>query len=174
MFEVLDSPAPWFVSPVQPSPPTCPPEQPHPKKQFKRLVQSHVLRYFRPRYYSLTKPHPIWTTAGPSPYQVAVATVQGKMLLGWYRTERLMRFWSKNRDGVCLLPSCSHLHIPKDIEHVLVHCRSLANTRSTLIEFTRCYADKVPEIQPFITDCLEQFLHHLFRISRTWTPAPLA
>jgi hypothetical protein len=112
------------------------------KSKFSVLVKKHVLnywetklrseaepsdlpslRYFHPEFYSLSKPHPLWSTAGSSPYQVAKATIQAKMLSGRYRTERLMRFWSKNKEGLCLLPSCSELHLQEDLEHILVHCR---------------------------------------------------
>ena len=152
------------------------------------------LKYFQPHFYSLTKPHPLWLTAGASPYQVTKALVQAKMLSGRYRTERLMRHWSKNKDGNCLLPSCDGLS--EDLEHILVTCKSLSVTRQSLASFTKDYAIRFPQIASivqfycsptnpqfvqFLLDCSclpdvivtaqmfgEDILHHLFRITRTW------
>ena len=154
------------------------------------------LLYFHPEFHSLNAPHPLWSTAGTSPYQVAMATVQAKMLSGRYRTERLMRFWTKNTQGVCLLPSCADLNVHEDLEHLLVHCASLADTRAGLIDFNRTYSIDLteicdivshycntsnPQFSQFLVDpsCLPQVitaaqlhgeivLHHIFRIARTW------
>ena len=60
------------------------------------------LKYFHPHYYSLSSPHPLWTTAGSSPYEVKKAVVQARMLSGRYRTEMLRRHWSENKEGHCL------------------------------------------------------------------------
>ena len=189
-----------------------PPSQ---ENQFKILVKKHVLNYweiklrseadssdlsslkhFHPEFQSLSTPHPIWSTAGSSPYQVAKATIQAKMLSGRYRTERLMRFWSKNPGGVCLLPSCSALNVHEDLEHILVHCGSLADTRAGLVDFANTYCQEIaeitelvnlfcnplhPQFSQFLVDCSclaqvitsaqlhgDMVLHHIFRITRTW------
>ena len=92
------------------------------------------LQYFHPEYHSLSKPHPLWTTAGASPYQVAKATIQAKMLSGRYRTEKLSRFWFKNKGGYCLLPSCSGFKVEEDLEHILA-----IHARIGLVDFTRKY-----------------------------------
>ena len=72
---------------------------PQPKDIYKQMIHKHVvshweeklreeaaskssLMFFHPEYYSLTKPHPLWTTAGSDPYQVTMATVQAAMLSG--------------------------------------------------------------------------------------------
>ena len=44
------------------------------------------LTFFLPHFYSLAKPHPIWSTAGNNPYQVQKATCQAQMLSGRYRS----------------------------------------------------------------------------------------
>ena len=64
------------------------------------------LQHFKPYFYSLAKPHPVFTSAGSSPYEVEKSKVQARMLSGRYRTERLRRHWSQNRDSFCLLPTC--------------------------------------------------------------------
>ena len=44
------------------------------------------LSMFRAECMSLANPHPIWTSAGSSPYEIRKATVQARMLSGRYRT----------------------------------------------------------------------------------------
>ena len=46
----------------------------------------HSLKYFKPEYMSLTKPHPLLTSPGASPYEARVQTL---FLSGRYRTELL-------------------------------------------------------------------------------------
>ena len=118
--------------------------EPPSKSYFSALVKKHVLnyweiklrleadsteltslRYFHPEFQSLSRPHFIWTTAGSSPYQVAKAIIQAKMLSGRYRTERLSRFWSKNKEGFCLLPSCHGNMVHEDLEHILIYIVAL-------------------------------------------------
>ena len=79
---------------------------PSTKQAFKNLVKKHVvnywemklrmmasplssLKYFKPSFMSLTRPHPLFTTEGSSPYEVAKARVQALLLSGRYRTEVL-------------------------------------------------------------------------------------
>ena len=187
---------------------------PLPKMSFKRLVKKRVtdyweqllraeaadpryssLLFFNPRFMSLSSPHPIWTTAGSSPAQVAMATVQAQMLSGRYRSESLCRHWSKNRNGFCLLPGCEGL--VEDLPHILSSCSGLASIREKLVRFTLDYCtnsapvlnDLVtslckpqnPNFIQFLLDCSclpevisaaqvygDGVLAHLFRISRTW------
>ena len=146
---------------------------------------------------SLTHPHPLWTTASASPYEVLKARVQATMLSGRYRTERLCRFWSRNKRGFCLAPSCQGLNIPEDLEHILVHCQSLEPARLHLNTFTYNFSlSQHPTIQhilnslsipgndqfvQFLLDCsalpsvistvqslVSQTLTPLFHVSRTW------
>ena len=153
------------------------------------------LTYFKPRFMSLSVPHPIWTTAGSSPGRVAMATIQAQMLSGRYRSESLCKHWSKNRGGFCLLsPSCSE--VEEDIPHILATCSGLALTRDKLVKYTLDYCKDVPHILDLITslcipsspaylqflmDCSvipeviaakqkygDDILDHLFTISRTW------
>ena len=89
------------------------------------------LEYFKPAYMSLSTPHPIWTTAG-SPFEVRKATISAKMLSGRYRTDRLMRHWSKsNPHGLCRLPGCSGEQ--GTLHHILLSCPALAEARGKCI-----------------------------------------
>ena len=92
------------------------------------------LSMFRAECMSLAKPHPIWTSAGSSPYEVRKATVQARMLSGRYRTCWLRRHWSGDPTGVCRVPGCSG--VPGTLGHIVTReCPGLANayTRATAI-----------------------------------------
>ena len=136
------------------------------------------LSFFRPAFMSLTIPHPIWSTAGSSPANVA--TVQAVMLSGRYYTEALCSHWS--------------IDTLEDIQHILQFCPS----RHNITLFTEAYSQKIenPEIVALLTnlcdtnqysfvdfllDCSslpgviagvqqhrQAVLHHLFRVTRTW------
>ena len=183
------------------------------KEAFKKLVKKHVvnyweiklrsdaaplssLMYFKPEFMSLTRPHPLLVTAGASPYEVTKAGVQALLLSGRYRTELLSSNWSSNPEGFCLCPSCKDKNIVEDVEHILLHCGSLAHTREGLVKFTLNYSKSVPLISDtmlsltspsnplyfqFLLDCSVipeiikhvqrqgvQVLEHFFKISRTW------
>ena len=154
------------------------------------------LTSFKPYFMSLTTPHPLWKTAGHSPYKIAMATVQAKMLSGRYRTEGLTRHWNSVNDGCCLLsPSCSDTL--EDLVHILKICPALNGTRSFLYDYTVSYSDSLPinlrnllrkKCDPsmpffvqFILDCLSDanvvlicqeegyhILEPLFNVTRTW------
>ena len=47
------------------------------------------LRYFQPERMSLTKPHPIWLTAGSNPHEISKAVQQARLLSGRYRSASL-------------------------------------------------------------------------------------
>ena len=181
------------------------------KQTYKNLVKKHVIDYwetklrsesaklpslefFHPQFFSLTAPHPIWTTTGYSPTKVSMATVQAQMLSGRYRTELLCSNWSKNTSGHCLLSSTCK--VAEDITHILKCCKSLSSTREKLISFTASYCDDNPAIKDlvqlyctpanpkfcqFLLDCStlpevissvqkngSNVLKHLFNITRIW------
>ena len=116
-------------------------QDPIPKPKFKALVKSRVvdywevklrsdalslssLKFFHPHYMSLLKPHPLWTTCGANPFEVNKAIVQARMLSGRYPTDKLVRHWSRNKSGVCLLPGCSGSALGS-LEHILLQCPTL-------------------------------------------------
>ena len=187
--------------------------KPPPKDEFKVTVKKHVIDYweqklryeaqllpslafFKPQFMSLSKSHPLWTTAGASPTKVVMATVQARFLSGRYRTQSLCRHWS-GTSGTCeLSPDCD---TPEDIPHILQHCKSLNQTREKLMVFTRSYCASHPVITGLVTcycdvgcrlftqfllDCSvlprviaavqvhgQVILTHLFNISRMWVYA---
>ena len=105
------------------------------------------LKYFKPEFLSLNSPHPIFTTLNGNPYETKKAMIQSKFLSGRYRSEKLCRFWSKNKAGICLLNSCKSDTTPDDLEHILFTCNSLADTRKRLMTFTNDYISDKPEIK---------------------------
>ena len=183
------------------------------REDFKKIVKKHVvsyweetlrkeasslksLTYFKSPFMSLVTPHPVWKTAGSSPYKIAMATVQARMLSGRYRTGALTRHWSRAENGSCSLsPLCSNSL--EDLPHMLKDCPALAFTRNWLYDFTTRYAASMPlSIQyllrqkcdpvaptfiPFILDCSTDpdvilmcqnigfyILDDLFSVTRTW------
>ena len=155
------------------------------------------LEYFHPQYMSLTSAHPIWTTAGPNPYQVMMSTIQATMISGRYRTEELCSNWSPPSSGCCLTPLCIEQSMQENLHHILVTCASLEPTRERLLKFTRYISEQQPpHVQEligrycnptsllflqFLLDCStipevisttqehgQAILCPLFRITRTW------
>ena len=188
-------------------------QSPPSKDHFKTLVNKKVvdfwerklreeakpltsLKYFKPHFMSLTSPHPIWTTAGSSPYQVSMSTIQGVMLSGRYRTEELCCHFTKDKTRFCQTPNCRGLSYVEDLQHILADCQALEETRTRLRAFTASYCQSLPDIRPlvngftspsspsfcqFLLDCSvlpevisatqtsgPELLQHLFRITRTW------
>jgi hypothetical protein len=179
-----------------------------PKEQIKTLVKKKVVQfwekqlredasgldsliYFKPAFYSLAKPHPIFTSAGSSPYEVEKSKVQARMLSGRYRTERLRRHWIQNSKGFCTLPTC--WRSIEDLEHILVHCPTHRAARTRVLALylsSRPHLSTVvdhytsipaPHLVQFLVDpsvlplviCLEQehgeeALFSIFYLTRTY------
>ena len=72
----------------------------------------------------------MWSLAGSNPYETAKSSVLAKMASGRYRSDWLTRYWSKNRSGCCRAPTCQAT--PGTLEHLLVGCPALNNTRERL------------------------------------------
>ena len=152
------------------------------------------LEYFHPEFMSLTSAHPLWSSTGPSPTKVAMASVQAKLLSGQYRTQALCSHWLPNKDKKCRLsPLCD---TDEDTTHMLKDCQALTPTRDKLLCFTQSYcsdhpiiselaiklcSSKSPYFCQFLLDCStipEVFQlfqqhgpviqHHLFNITRIW------
>ena len=192
-------------------------QSPLPKLLFKNMCQKRVqeywhaklsqeatlpsLEFLHPEYLSLTKPHPIWRSLDGNPYQAKAAKIQSLFLSGRYRTQRLSRFWSENKDGFCLLDTCKDGNFIEDLMHIIIQCSGLNETRRRLMSFTRNYISDKPVLQPivmaylyatddekqvmqFILDCsvmplvitayqnFGPIIHEqLFRVTRTWCRA---
>ena len=145
---------------------------------------------------SLHSPHPIWYTSGNSPYKVAMANIQAKMISGRYRCGSLLRHWSKDENGSCKL-SLQCQGIIEDLPHLLQFCPGLRLVRLKLMSFTQNFSSTLPnEIKDvlmrkcdpdlpsfcsFILDCSndpevvllcqkfgKNVLFNLFDITRTW------
>ena len=99
-----------------------------------RLESSFLpsLVHFKPEYCSLQNPHPMLWTPGSNPYEVSKSVIQCRMLSGRYPTEMLARHWSCNRHGWCLTPSCAGREIEESLEHMLLVCPSVYETRQQL------------------------------------------
>ena len=107
------------------------------------------LEYFKPSFMSLSVPHPIWTTAG-SPFEVSKAVVSARMLSGRYRTDLLTRHWSRsNPEGLCRLPGCDGE--VGTLQHILLHCPALAETRAKLISHWTAFLVPRPWLFPVVS-----------------------
>ena len=103
----------------------------------------------------LSKTHPIWSSAGRSPYEVEKAVVQGRMLSGRYRTCWLRRHWSGDKAGYCQIPGCSNT--PGTLEHIATgQCPSLAAVRMKAINSWHDFLATNPILLPLINNISSQ------------------
>ena len=127
-------------------------ENPPTKTTYNRLINAKIvdywestlrseavnlssLRYFKPAYMSLCKPHPLLWTAGSNPYEVSKAVVQCKMLSGRYRTASLISKWANsNGDPFCLFPQCHAAEVEENLEHVFLFCPAYQDVRLSLLQ----------------------------------------
>ena len=98
------------------------------------------LKYFKPEYMSVLRPHPILTTAAHS-YDVNKMVVQLRMLSGRYRVGSLLRHFSPEQSGICELCGVEL----EDISHLLVpRCSALQDRRILLIEYAFGILEQYP------------------------------
>ena len=133
-------------------------ENPPSKETFKKLCKAKIvsywesklrgessllpsLEYFHPQFMNLTKPHPIWVTAGSNPYEVSKAIQQARFLSGRYRSAKLMRHWGNNKDGFCLAPTCHNT--VESLEHILVQCKAYTESKTRLYSLWLSTRNKV-------------------------------
>ena len=124
-------------------------DNPPNKKQFKSTIKKSIaaywhqvlsneikklksLKYFKPELYSLTKPHYMWTTTASNVFESSKSTVLARMASGRFRTDMMTRYWSQNKSGYCRLPTCRQ--VQGTLEHLLVLCPALYNTRETMYQ----------------------------------------
>ena len=153
------------------------------------------LKFFKPEYMSLLKPHPIFPSAGSSPSKVSMSLIQAKMLSGRYRCEALLKHWKPTSNGKCKLSRLCDSE--EDVQHILQHCIALEPTRRKLQAFTEAKLESFPsELQniiksycvptamqfcDFLLDCSvlplvistaqalgDDVLHPLFNLAGTW------
>jgi hypothetical protein len=114
--------------------------------------QLDSLVFFSPNFHSLTKPHPIWTSAGSNPYEVEKACIQARMMSGRYRTCWLSRHWS-NSDGSCSLPTCTLAPTPGSLIHILTQCQDLRPARQRVFSL---WADFIQD-KPFLFNVIKKY-----------------
>ena len=190
-------------------------QYPMTKCSYKKLVKSRVidyweghlreeayklregsLKYFKPEYMSLIKPHPLWSTCGSNPYEIHKAVVQAKMLSGRYVTDKLARHWRENSSGLCSIPGCTGHNIGS-LEHILLVCPALSEARHRVVQLCHQVSSESEDLKTILsyylngqtTDIVMQFLldcsalpaviklrqngsihivENLFYITRTW------
>ena len=109
------------------------------------------LSLFRAECMSLCKPHPIWTSAGSSPYEVRKATVQARMLSGRYRTCWLRRHWSGDQSGACKIPGCSGE--PGTLRHLATgECLGLATALVRAVGLWSSFLKDNPILFPLVQE----------------------
>ena len=144
------------------------------KATFKKLVKTAVidhwqqklraqavplpsLEFFKPNFMSLSVTHPIYSTCGSSPYQVAKASVQARYLSGRARVEALTRNWDNtNKEGIC--PLCRDTKPTLGtLQHILLSggCPALAEARLTMLSFFQAYMVSRPYLLPLMQACWE-------------------
>ena len=101
--------------------------------------------------------HPIYSSCGSSPHETMKACIQGRLLSGRYRFQRLKRhFNSEESLGLCILPSCispESQHI-EDIDSFFISCKSLKPARDSFENFKKAYFDSFPLLKDIVDDCL--------------------
>ena len=151
------------------------------------------LKYFKPQFMSLLRPHPILTTVGNNSYKTNKMVIQLRILSARFRSGSLLKYFSPNNSGVCEL--C--LLEEEDLSHILLpRCPLLMERRALLIEYSRSFLQNHPvcaelfeyfltdteqdNFVQFILDCStipavvrasqlnRNTLNVLFKICRTW------
>ena len=142
---------------------------------------------------NLTKPHPIWSTAGSNPYEVSKVIQQARFLSGRYRSANLTKHWSThNREGFCASSTC--FRQAETIEHILVQCVAYSDCRRRLCSLWLSTPNKViyelisdaltsdtEYLVQFLLDCSvlpnviratqihgSEIMHSLFYLTRSW------
>ena len=103
---------------------------------------------------SLSAPHPLWTSCSSNPYEVKKAIIQTTLLSGRCKTDYHARHWDKsNPNGFCLL--CPGKYLFGTVQHLLLHCEALADTRSKQVEFWSAHASKDVHLHQLLSDLLQ-------------------
>ena len=114
------------------------------------FLRQKSLRYFDPRFMSLSTTHPLFTSCKTSPYEASKAVVVARFLSGRARVESLTRHWDKtNSDGIC--PLCRIVKpVLGTIEHILLNggCPALVEARLSMLSFFQAYLVPRPYLFP--------------------------
>jgi hypothetical protein len=137
------------------------------KSSFKRVTKAKIvdfsesklrmdaapldsLLFFQPQFYSLSRPHPIWTSAGNNPYEVEKACCQARMLSGRFRSCWLSRHWSGDSSGFCSLPTCRFNPTPGTLSHILTECEDLSSARQRVFSLRAEHLKDKPILLPIV------------------------
>jgi hypothetical protein len=116
-------------------------------------LKENSLKYFQADFMSLTTPHLIWSTCGSNPYEVHKAVIQAKMLSGRYVTDKLSRYWTQNKAGICSIPTCTGQDIGS-LEHLLLFCPAFSDARERMVELWQAVASEHQEPHSIIYSVL--------------------
>ena len=126
--------------------------EPPSKEMFKKILKAHItdywqmhyrqhseslqdksLKYFKPNFMSLSKPHPMWQYATTS-YKVNKTITVSRMISGRFRCGSLLRHFYTHISGICEL--CSNEL--EDLPHILIpKCPKLHNRAAILMTYSR-------------------------------------
>ena len=96
-----------------------------------RCTELKSLKYFKPQYMSLVKPHPILQYAQTS-FSVNKCVTVCRMLSGRFRCASLLRHFSQHISGLCELCKAEI----EDLAHILVpRCIHLLDQADSLLKF---------------------------------------
>ena len=107
--------------------------------------------YFNPNYMSLTKPHSLWTSCGPNPFECHKATIAARMLSGRCLTDKLQRHWTQNKDGICFLDTCV-FGSEGTLEHILLRCQALSSVCYRLLSLAAKVSFEHPYLYKIISE----------------------
>ena len=108
------------------------------------------LTFFKPQFYSLSTPHPLWTTAGNNPHEVEKACCQARMISGRFRSCWLTRHWSGDKSGSCSLTSCRLNPTPGTLSHIIIECEDLSPARQRIFSLWADYLKDKPYLLPVV------------------------
>jgi len=99
----------------------------------------------------------IYTSCGSTPHEITKACLQGCLLSGMYRFQRLkMHFNSEKSPGLCISPACTNLetqHI-EDIDSFFINCKSLEPARFKFEIYKSSQFEKFPLLEKIVEECL--------------------
>ena len=100
---------------------------------------------------SLNTPHQLWKLA-ESPFEIKKAATVALMLSGRYVTDHRARHWSTvNGGGYCqLCLAAGHPSTPGTLEHLLLKCPALSETRTNAVSMWSAYLSDKPYLLPII------------------------
>ena len=138
------------------------------KEEFKSLVKRNLRKYWTERFREeicglklkslklfnesscqLGRPHLIWEFSQHHPFEVSKAIIVARLMSGRYRTDKLRRHWTQNREGFCLAPTCRN--VVGDIPHMFVSCPAIRSIRHRILSFWNQKSAPCPPLLSFLS-----------------------